>query len=302
MDFKQLAYFVEVAECGTFSAAAKKIYVSQPALSKSIKMLGDSLGVRLFYTQNNRTCLTAEGKLLYEQAKKILRECETTVNLLERAKQEISGTVRVVTSCKRKNLEWLTRLITDFFVQNEGAVVELSVKGSRDAKEDLMTGAADVGVLVDSAADSEGFETTVLDCGGYHLLVNEKNPLSQQKDVSFRELEHETFLSYSPGFSTYDALMEGCREYGFEPAIRMMSGQPEVLFAGVEQNLGVAMIAVPISPQEAKAGVACIPIRESQLQFTLVAIVPKDQYRSPVTERFWNFVQERRADSRGELE
>lgn len=295
MDLKQLTYFVAVVECGSFSAAARKIYLSQPALSKAIKALGDSLDVRLFDTQNNQPRLTREGELLYAQAKNILRECEATVHMIERAKREPSGTIRVVTSFKRKYLKWLTKAISAFSLQNEGVLVDLTVQSSQQVKEALTLGEADVGILVDGAAEDDRFETVTLNRGkgsDYYLLVNAADPLSGQADVSFRDLKDKPVLSLSPGCFLHDVLVDGCREYGFDPQIRMTSTQPEVLFAGVEQNLGAALIEPSALPKDLQEHLVCLPMREQQFQFSFLAMIPKNRYRSPVTERFWQFIKE----------
>ena len=292
MDFKQLAYFVEVAECGTFSAAARKTYVSQSTLSKAIKALGDNLGVRLFYTENNRTLLTKEGQLLYGQAKKILQEYEVTLHMLEQAKQQVGGTIRVVTTFQRENLKWLTQLITDFSRQNESVVVNLSVKSPGDARRDLETGAADIGALVANEPIGEEYDALVLNQGNYQLLLNRENPFASQSSVSFGDLRDQTFLCYPPGFSIYSALIDGCKKHGFEPVIRITSSQANVLFAGVEQNLGVTVVATPPTAQEVSDQVVCLPIREPDFTFATVAIKRKDAYLQSAANRFWTFMKE----------
>ncbi len=77
MEIKQLEYFIEIVDCGTFSAAAEKIYVTQPALSRIVKKLEDELGTNLLYPQGKKTVPTDAGRILYLQAKKILHECKT---------------------------------------------------------------------------------------------------------------------------------------------------------------------------------------------------------------------------------
>lgn len=61
--------FYEVANCHNFSIAAKKMYISQPAISKSIQKLEDSIGVKLFHRSSRGVTLTSEGELLYAHVK-----------------------------------------------------------------------------------------------------------------------------------------------------------------------------------------------------------------------------------------
>jgi DNA-binding transcriptional LysR family regulator len=61
--------FYSVAECGNISKAANELYISQPAISKSIRKLEDSLGVTLFVRSSRGVTLTEEGMLLFEHVK-----------------------------------------------------------------------------------------------------------------------------------------------------------------------------------------------------------------------------------------
>ena len=73
MDLKQLRYFTTVAEEGTISAAAKKLFMSQPPLSTQMKLLEQELGCSLFERGQKHFRLTETGRLLYDRAQTLLR-------------------------------------------------------------------------------------------------------------------------------------------------------------------------------------------------------------------------------------
>ena len=73
MDLKQLRYFTTVAEEGTISAAAKKLFMSQPPLSTQMKLLEQELGCSLFVRGQKHIRLTETGRLLYDRAQTLLR-------------------------------------------------------------------------------------------------------------------------------------------------------------------------------------------------------------------------------------
>ena len=72
MDFKELNSFVTVIDCGNFSKASEKLYISQPTISLHIKSLEDELHTQLFKRSTKHLLLTNKGKDLYEFAKKII--------------------------------------------------------------------------------------------------------------------------------------------------------------------------------------------------------------------------------------
>ena len=76
MDYKSLKYYVTVVESGTISAAAKKLYMSQPPLSNQMYKLEEELGCRLFERTTKRIVLTGAGKLLYDRAKLVIQNID----------------------------------------------------------------------------------------------------------------------------------------------------------------------------------------------------------------------------------
>ena len=77
MDSRRLAYFVAVADHGGFTAAAKEVFVSQPALSLAVKDLESEVGAQLFTRIGHRVQLTAAGFALLGPARQVLRDLET---------------------------------------------------------------------------------------------------------------------------------------------------------------------------------------------------------------------------------
>lgn len=76
MELKQLRAFAAVAECGSFSQGAKKLYVSHSAVSRDIAALEEELGVRLLERGNRVLGLTAAGETLLAEARGLLLAAE----------------------------------------------------------------------------------------------------------------------------------------------------------------------------------------------------------------------------------
>ena len=69
MDITKLQYFIAAAECGSFSETARRVYTSQPNISRQISSLEKDLGAKLFFRERNAVRLTRAGEYLYEQTK-----------------------------------------------------------------------------------------------------------------------------------------------------------------------------------------------------------------------------------------
>src|SRR5690625_7080509 len=83
MEFRQLKYFLTIANTGSFSKAAKSIFVTQPTLSWNIQNLEDELGAKLFYPSDEGLKLTEAGEILYANATDILKIVANTEQQLQ---------------------------------------------------------------------------------------------------------------------------------------------------------------------------------------------------------------------------
>lgn len=95
MDYKSLKYFITVVEEGTISAAAKKLYMSQPPLSNQMYKLEEELGCRLFERTAKRIVLTGAGKLLYDRAKLVINNLDVLKEEVSDYDKKHSGVVRI---------------------------------------------------------------------------------------------------------------------------------------------------------------------------------------------------------------
>lgn len=87
MEIRQLQYFVESARTRSFSQAARRLYTSQPNVSKAIQQLETELSTPLFTRNNNGIELTEDGKIVYLYAVNILQNVDRMNELLDERRQ-----------------------------------------------------------------------------------------------------------------------------------------------------------------------------------------------------------------------
>lgn len=97
IDIEFYKVFCVVAENGSFSKAAEKLYISQPAITQTIKKLEEQLGGKLFYRNNNGVSLTEEGKHLYEYIKDSMEIIESATSKFNQYKNLDEGILRIRT-------------------------------------------------------------------------------------------------------------------------------------------------------------------------------------------------------------
>lgn len=94
MKFEHLKYFIEVVQCESINKAAKKLFVSQPTVTSTIKALENDLGFQLIERSHKGVSLTEKGKIVFEDAKKII-EMEKKWRMLDEREPEIGGDVHI---------------------------------------------------------------------------------------------------------------------------------------------------------------------------------------------------------------
>ena len=160
MDLKQLEYFVRVAELGSFTRAAIALDISQPALSRQVRLLEVELRQTLL-TRNGRGALPTEaGKLLLAHGRGILHQVERAKEELGRVRGSLAGRVAVglPTSVARMLTVPLTRA---FRQQMPDATISISEGLSVAMQDSLVNGRLDIAVLYNAQSSAE-IETLAL--------------------------------------------------------------------------------------------------------------------------------------------
>ncbi len=138
--------FYVVANTGNISQAAKQLYISQPAISKSISRLEDSLDVKLFIRSSRGVFLTSEGKILYQHIKKAFESIDAGENTIRRMNNLGVGRVQIGTSntlCRFLLLPYLKPFIREY----PHIKILISSQGSNQTLAALDQGNIDVGLI-----------------------------------------------------------------------------------------------------------------------------------------------------------
>ncbi|MBD9077450.1 MAG: LysR family transcriptional regulator, partial [Clostridium sp.] len=142
-NLSQYKIFYEVAKAGNISKAAKELYISQPAISKAISKLEDSIGIPLFTRSSRGVQLTAEGQILFEYAKEAFEALTRGEQELKRIQEFDIGHLRIGVSntlCKYVLLPYLKTFIDQYphmRISIEGQSTAQTIAGLEQHKLDL---------------------------------------------------------------------------------------------------------------------------------------------------------------------
>jgi DNA-binding transcriptional LysR family regulator len=146
MDIQNLSAFILVAETGSFSEAAEKLHLTQPAVSKRIALLEEQLGAELFDRIGRMVSLTEAGNALLPHAKSVQRELATAERSVRDLSGEVGGQLRLATS-HHIGLHRLPPILSHFSRDYPGVHIDIDFMDSEQAYELINQGKAELAVV-----------------------------------------------------------------------------------------------------------------------------------------------------------
>lgn len=206
---KQIAVFDAVASLESVSAAAKKLSMSQSAVSMSLSQLEHLLGRPLFIRQGNRLILSHWGRWLRPRAQKLLQDAQQ-IALGLHDQHIISGTVKLCASQTAAE-HLLPALISKIDNDFPELRIEIAVENSDHVAQEVLDYQFDLGVIEGRIDDSRLHQEPWIDD---HLVVvvSPHHPFAQNKRTSISQLEQAKWVLREPGAGTrriFDAAIHG---------------------------------------------------------------------------------------------
>ncbi len=237
---KKVHYFLTVVEEGSFSAAARKLYVSQANLSKQIVILEKEVGTELFDRTGYRPVLTDAGKFLYDRLTKIRRK-EDEIN--EGLSKFIPGNIRMGFTGVSENRE-LIEAIRIFQTEHPGNEVELKKYDLEGCAAALVSDLVDISFGLEVIFKKyKGIKYEILHGYDICFVCTKTHPLANLKSVTVEQVKNEELIVLSKKFSVdyYNNFMESCRKDGYRPNVKKEVDDFDELIMSLCIGEGVAL-------------------------------------------------------------
>ena len=276
MELYQLGYFLEIARQRSFTRAAGRLHMAQPALSQQMKNLESELGTPLFNRGRKEVQLTAAGKALLPRAESLLTQAAAAKAAVSDVAELRSGKLTIaaipsVSACL------LPEVVRSFHKHHGQVALQLIEDSSERVADCVESGLADIGFLQLPASKSAFKAETIL-TEPFVLLVSKSHPLAIQKAVLLRQLSAEAFIFYKG--RARDTALESCRKAGFEPRTVCESGELGTVRALVAAGLGLAIVP-RLAAGNLPTSIRTVLIREPQMQRQIAAVWQKGSVLSP---------------------
>ncbi len=202
MNMRHAKYILKIHECKSISVAAKKMFISQPALSQTVKNVEKELGIEIFDRSTNPIELTAAGRKYLEVAKRILELEENFSSELHEIKEGVSGKLRIGISSIR-GTKFMPKILPIFIEKYPSVDVEIYETGSANTNTMLLDKKIDVAFSIAIKERSKNIN--------YEVLYRERMILCAGKDtdiakrikpyskIDITEAKDESFISLTVG-------------------------------------------------------------------------------------------------------
>lgn len=205
MKLQQLRYVVKVAECGSITEASRRLFVSQPSITASIRELENEMGVHIFERTNKGVIVSEEGETFLGYARQVLDQADL---LEDKYKGESEQVPHFSVSCQ--HYSFAVNAFVDVIRAFDAARYDFTLREEQTHEiiEDVAHMKSELGILYLSEHNREVIERMLsanelvfegLFCAAPHVFVCADHPLAGRARVTLEDLEDYPFLSYEQG-------------------------------------------------------------------------------------------------------
>lgn len=287
MEIRQLEYFLTICEAGSFTRAAERLYVSQPAVTNAIRGLEEELGIQLFDRSQKLATLTAEGRIFAGHVEKIMHGITRTVEEIHSLRNLTSGVLNVgLTPLGGQRA--VVELLRKYRQSYPDIQIILHEDDSLNLQQALIEEKLDLAVF---ASVQEKNSLSYVNLNEEELVVccSRHHPLHRRNSASLAELSGEQLILMPASCLYRQKLVDAFGEQGSLPQIVFESHNIATICALVAADCGISVL--PESLVEEQYSLAAIPI-EPSLKIATDVVWKTNHHLSHAAEAFLQILQE----------
>jgi DNA-binding transcriptional LysR family regulator len=270
MELRHLKYFVVVAEERNFTRAAERLGMAQPPLSQQIRKLEHEIGAQLFRRLTRGVELTDAGRVLYEDARRIVSEVELAKSRAQSAARGQTGSIRVGFASSVVFHPVIADIVRAYRESHPAVRLSPSESNVEALIDDLMAGRIDLAIIRQTSQESDRVKTEALLDEDMLIVLPPQHAMAVSPRINLRSIAHETLIMFPRALAPvlYDEVISACQRAGFSPQLGQESTQVASAVSMVAAGFGVSI--VPSSIRQVHAGVTYHAIDGTQPKAQIV--------------------------------
>ncbi|MBA2781182.1 LysR family transcriptional regulator [Billgrantia kenyensis] len=265
LTFRQLRYFLVLAEELHFGRGAQRLHISQPPLSASLRQLEEELGVQLLVRSSKHVALTTAGEAFQRQARRLLEDLEESRTLVRRIADGASGVLRVGFT-PAMLFRRLPQALQALQAAHPGIEIQLLERNSADQVQGLEAGQLDIG-FIHAMPLPETLATLTLADEPFLACLPRHHPLASRSSLSLRDLAGEPLVMFRRDLSPhyYDRILGLFLVANLKPTITHEVSQWLTIVALIAHGMGVALVPASLAGTHF-SNVVFLPLSDATLR------------------------------------
>jgi DNA-binding transcriptional LysR family regulator len=300
MNLDYLRTYLEIVRLGSFSEVARRLSLSQPAVSFQIHKLERELGVRLLDRRQKAIIMTDAGKRLLRFAELVEREQAELMHDLEQIREEVSGYI-IISASTIPGEVLLPSILSEFKALHPAVGAQVEVSDSMTVISRVQEGAYDVG-FCGTAPRVKDLDYFKMAGDDIVLIVFPEHPFAQRKEVSFLELHEEQLILREETSGTQQSLKSLLAKAGLnieKLSPNLILGSSQALVSAVEARAGIAFVSdLAVKKSLALGLVKQVAVEGLKLKRDFYCIYRKERVVSRLLSEFLAFVRARASQTR----
>lgn len=297
MNLDYLKTYLEVVRRGSFSEVAKKLSISQPAVSFQIQKLERDLGVRLIDRGQKTIKLTDAGKRLVRFAEVVDKEQVRLMRDLDQLREEVTGNIIIAASTIPGEI-LLPPILGEFKALHPSVGARVDVSDSLTVISGVQSGAYDLG-FCGTAPEGKELDYFKVAEDEIVLIVFPGHPFAKRKRISLMELEGEPLIFREETSGTQRSLKSLLAKAGVDIeklSANLVLGTSQAVVSAVEAGVGIAFVSdLAIKKSLALGLVKQVAVEGLELRRDFYCVYRKERVVSRLLSEFIAFTQARAA-------
>ena len=285
VDTRLLRYFAAVAAEGNLTLAAERLFVSQPALTRQIKLLESQLGVRLFTRSRAGMTLTQAGEALASNTGAVIERWDQAVRETKAAASRAAQVLRIGFMSSGAN-EATQQIIAEFGRRRPGWQVEMRLGTLSDPAAGLTSGDADAALLRLPFPGQDEMRIQLLFTEPRWAVLHAAHPLAARDEFPFADLWDEPFVAAPVETGIWRDYWLATSERDGHPArIGFVTDHPDTFLTAIANGDGIALAPESAARYYARPGITYRPVTGLSPSQVVVAWPPAND-ANPVVQDF----------------
>ncbi len=286
MEIRQLKAFLAIAEAKTFTAGARRVNVTQAAISMQIRQLEDEVGLQLFTRTPRRVILTEAGEYLLDRARKILREHDTALEEIAELGGVEHGRLRIGSASAEFMTQQLPHILQGLRAKFPNSELNVSAGTSQILVDKIMHGEIDI-AFVSLPVENSSITTDLLFSDEIVAIAHPDHHRANEKYISAAALAGEKLILGERGGNTRRMIDDFFNAANVRPNIIMELSRQEAINQMVENNLGVGTAGAKTIADEIREGrLISWMIEGAEINWELGLARLRGGYFSPIAKEF----------------